>query len=130
MASRAAWLRAILFATVLAGIALPASCADKDKEKKITHAVVRYVGHQEDGKFRFQGKPVMLMWVEPLEGGRPAELIVPNKNMDDPKAGKLDPIPQVAELARTLKRGDVIKIDIDESKQRPFITYAKPYKLK
>lgn len=126
MASRALWLRAIFAALSLGGLLAPAMA----QEKKHTQMVVRYAGHQDDGRFRHLGKPVMLLWVEPLEGGNPVELIVPNKGMEDMRNDKYDPIPQVAETVRDLKRGDVIKIELDHSKPRPYVRYAKLYKLK
>lgn len=126
MASRAPCLPAILAALAVASLAAPAPA----QEKKYTQMVVRYAGHQDDGRFRHLGKPVMLLWVTPLEGGSPVELIVPNKGMEDMRNDKYDPIPQVAETVRDLKRGDVIKIELDHSKPKPYVRYAKRYKLK
>jgi hypothetical protein len=123
MPSRALWLRALIGAFVLGGLLGPAMA----QEKKRTRMVVKYLGHQDDGKHRYQGKPVMLLGVEPLEGGRPVELVVPNKDMN---GDKYDPIPQVAETVRDLKRGDIIKIELDDAKPRPYVREAKRYKLK
>lgn len=131
MASRALWLPAVVGAVVLGGLLRPA--AAQEKEKKITRMVVRYLAHQDDGKPRYLGKPVMLLAVEPIDGGRPVELVVPNRGWDDPKNGKYDPIPQVAENVRTLKRGDVIKIEVEQPTQqqgRPLVREAKRYAVK
>ena len=130
MPSRAPRLRALcgaLTATLVAAFFVASAAMAQEKEKKITRMVVKYLGHQDDGKHRYQGKPVMLLGVEPLEGGRPVELVVPNRDM---KGDKFDPIPQVAETVRDLKRGDVIKIELDDTKPRPFVREAKRYKLK
>lgn len=125
MASPVLWLRVLIGAAVATGAIQSASA----QEKKKTRMVVKYAGHQDDGKHRYLGKPVMLLAVEPVEGGRPVELVVPNKDMGA-RGDKFDPIPQVADVVRGLKRGDTIKIELDESKPSPFVTYAKPYKLK
>ena len=136
MPSRAPRLRALcgaLTATlVAAGLVaapffVPSPAFAQEKEKKVTRMVVKYLGHQDDGKHRYQGKPVMLLGVEPLEGGRPVELVVPNRDMN---GDKFDPIPQVAETVRDLKRGEVIKIELDDTRPRPFVREAKRYKLK
>ena len=134
MPSRAPRLRALcgaLTATLVAAspffVASFAPSPASAQEKKPTRMVVKYLGHQDDGKYRYQGKPVMLLGVEPLEGGRPVELIVPNR---DRNGDKFDPIPQVADTVRGLKRGDVIKIELDDTKPRPFVREARPYKLK
>jgi len=134
MASRAPFPRALTSAVLagafvaafLLGGILPSPAVAQEKKK--THMVVRYVAHQEDGKFRYQGKPVMLLAVEPLSGGRPVELVVPNRDMN--KGDKIDPLPQVLDNVRPLKKGDVIKIELDDTKPKPFVTYVKPYKLK
>ena len=120
------WLHAVVGAAVLFGVLRPAAA----QEKKYVRMVVRYVGHHDDGKYRYMGKPTMLLAVEPLEGGRTVELVVPNKGQGDIKNDKYDPIPQVAETVRELKRGDVIKIELDHSKPRPFVREAKRYELK
>jgi len=99
----------------------------QQKEKKHTRMVVKYVGHQDDGKFRHMGKPVMLLGVEPLEGGRTIELVVPNRDMNK---DEFDPLPRVAEAVRDCKRGDTLKIEIDDSKPKPYIREAERYKLK
>ena len=130
MASRALWLRAIVGAVVFGGM-VPA--AAQEKPKKITSMVVRYVGHQDDGKFRYLGRPVMVLAVESIDGGRPVELIVPNRGWDDPKNSKYDPIPQVADNVQNLKRGEVIKIEVEHPAQaqgRPLVREAKRYTLK
>jgi hypothetical protein len=131
MASRALWLHAIVGAVVFGGLLRPA--AAQEKPKKITSMVVRYLAHQDDGRFRYLGRPVMVLAVEPIDGGRPVELIVPNRGWDDPKNGKYDPIPQVAENVRNLKRGDVIKIEVEHPTQqqgRPLVREAKRYTVK
>ena len=131
MASRASWLRAVVGAVVLGGIVSPA--AAQEKPKKITSMVVRYVAHQDDGKFRYLGKPVMVLAVEPIDGGRPVELIVPNTGWGDMKNDKYDPIPQVAQNVRNMKRGDVIKIEVEQpthAQGRPLVKEAKRYTLK
>jgi hypothetical protein len=125
MPSQAIWLLALIGAFLLGGVVQPASA----QEKKKTSMVVRYVAHLDDGKHRYQGKPVMLLQLEPLTGGRPVELVVPNRDMGA-RSDKFDPVPQVADVVRGLKKGDTIKIELDDSKPRPFVTYAKPYKLK
>jgi hypothetical protein len=124
MPSRALCL-ALTGAFVLGGLLFPAY----GQEKKKTSMVVRYVGHQDDGKFKYQGKQVMLLAFEPLEGGRPVELVVPNRDMGA-RGNKFDPIPQVADVVRGLKKGDTFRIELDDTKPRPFVTYARPYKLK
>lgn len=124
MALRALLLRALLGAFLVGGVFSPALA----QEKKKTQMVVRYVAHQEDGAFRHMGKPVMVLVVEQLEGGRPVDLIVPNRDMN--KGGKIDPLPQVLDNVRSLKRGDVIKIELDGSKPNPYVVSARPYKLK
>lgn len=124
MTSRALWFPAMLGA-FLVGAPLSSALA---QEKKKTQMVVRYVAHQEDGRFRHMGKPVMVLAVEQLEGGRPVELIVPNRDMN--KGDKIDPLPQVLDNVRSLKRGDVIKIELDDSKPKPYVVWARPYKLK
>ena len=124
MPSRALWLRALIGAFLVGGFTQPAIA----QEKKKTHMVVRYLGHQDDGKYKYQGKQVMLLAFETLDG-RPAELVVPNRDMG-PKGNKFDPLPQVADVVRGLKKGDTVKIELDDTKPRPFVTYAKPYKLK
>ena len=124
MPSRALWLHALTIAFLL-GVVHPAVA----QEKKKTSTVVRYLGHQDDGKYRYQGKQVMVVALEPLGGGRPVELVVPNRDMG-PKGDKFDPIPQVADVVRGLKKGDTIKIELDDTRPRPYVTSAKPYKLK
>ena len=125
MPSRALWLPALIGAFLLGGV-LPRAAA---QEKKKTTLVVRYVGHTDDGKSRYQGKQVMVLAFEPLTGGRPVELVVPNRDMGA-RGDKFDPVPQVADVVRGLKRGDVMKIELDDTKPRPFVTSARPYKLK
>jgi hypothetical protein len=124
MGPRVVRVRAALVALALVAFAGPGLAAEK---KEPTRMVVRYLGHQEDGKYRYLGKPVMVVAVEPIEGGRPVELAVPNR---DQNSNKVDPIPQVAEAVRTSKAGDVLKIELDDAKPRPWLRYAKPYKLK
>jgi hypothetical protein len=126
MASRAPWLGQIVGTLAVITLAAPVMA----QEKKYTQMVVRYVDRQDDGKVRHLGKPVMVFRVEPLEGKGLLELIVPNKGMEDMRNDKFDPIPQVAETVRDLKRGDVIKIELDHSKPKPYVRYAKRYKLK
>lgn len=126
MPSPALWLRALIGAVVLGGLVLPAIA----QEKKKTSMVVRYVGHTVEGQYRYQGKNVMLLAVEPLEGGRRVELIVPNRDMGPRSDNKYDPVPQVADHLGGVKRGDTIKIEIEHNQPRPFVTYARPYKLK
>jgi hypothetical protein len=41
-----------------------------------------------------------------------------------------DPVPQAADTILDLKKGEVIKIELDDSKPRPLVRYAKRYKLK
>jgi hypothetical protein len=69
----------------------------------------------------------MLLAVESLDG-RAAELIVPNRDMN--KSDRIDPLPRVLDVVRALKKGDVIRIELDDSKPRPYVVDAKPYKLK
>ena len=126
MAPKAQWLPALIAAIVLGGALRPAVA----QEKKKTTMVVRYVGHTDDGKSRYQGKQVMILAFEPLSGGRPVELVVPNRDMGARSDNKFDPVPQVADVVRGLKRGDVMKIELDDTKPRPFVTSARPYKLK
>lgn len=125
MVLRALWLRALICAFLVGGVA-PIVHA-QPKEKKNTRMVVKYVGHQDDGKHRHMGKPVMLLGVEPLEGGRPIELVVPNRDMNK---DEFDPLPRVAEAVRDCKRGDTLKIEIDDSKPKPYVREAEKYKLK
>ena len=126
MPSPSPWLRALVSAFLLGGLLEPALA----QEKKKTSMVVRYVGHTTDGQFKYQGKNVMLLAVEPIEGGRQVELIVPNRDMGARSDNKYDPIPQVADSLGGVKRGDTIKIEVEQNQPRPFVTYAKPYKLK
>lgn len=126
MPSPALWLRALTSAIVLCGLLQPALA----QEKKKTSMVVRYIGHTTEGQFKYQGKNIMLLAVEPLEGGRPVELIVPNRDMGARSDNKFDPIPQVADSLGGVKRGDTIKIEVEDHRPRPYVTYAKPYKLK
>lgn len=121
--------RAFCFPAMVGAVVIAASLSSTlAQEKKKNQMVVRYVAHQEDGRFRHMGKPVMLLAVEQLGGGRPVELIVPNRDMN--KSDKIDPLPQVLDNVRSLKRGDVIKIELDDSKPRPYVVAARPYKLK
>lgn len=124
MVSRAL-LRTLLCALFVGALHGPVLA--QQKEKKNTRMVVKYVGHQDDGKFRHMGKPVMLLGVEPLEGGRTIELVVPNRDMN---RNEFDPLPRVAEVVRDSKRGDTLKIEIDDSKPKPYVREAERYKLK
>jgi hypothetical protein len=127
MPTRAPRPRAIL-AAVLASLTLFAAARPAAaQEKKKIHAVVRYVAHQEDGRYRYQGKPLMVLAVESLDG-RQAELLVPNRDMS--KNDRIDPLPRVLDTVRALKKGDPIRIELDDSKPRPFVVDVKPYKLK
>src|SRR5689334_6997236 len=60
--------------------------------------------------------------------GRQAELLVPNRDMS--KSDRIDPLPRVLDTVRALKKGDPIRIELDDSKPRPFVVDVKPYKLK
>jgi hypothetical protein len=127
MPSSAPRPRAIL-AAVLASLTLFAAVRPAAaQEKKKTHLVVRYVAHQEDGRYRYQGKPLMVLAVESLDG-RQAELLVPNRDMS--KNDRIDPLPRVLDTVRALKKGDPIRIELDDAKPRPFVVDVKPYKLK
>jgi hypothetical protein len=126
MLSRALWMRALVL-TLFGAFLLGGPPRRAFAQEKRTRMVVKYLGHQDDGKHRYQGKPVMLLGVEPLEGGRPIELVVANKDM---KGDKYDPVPKVAETVRDLKRGDVIKIELDDTKPKPLVREATRYKLK
>jgi hypothetical protein len=125
MVLRAFWLRAIVCTFLVGGVVPPVLA--QPKEKKPTRMVVRYVGHTDDGKHRHLGKPVMLVGVEPLEGGRTIELVVPNRDMNK---DEFDPLPRVAEAIRECKRGDTLKIELDDSKPKPYVRDAERYKLK
>src|SRR3954453_5040117 len=100
MSPRVVRVRAALAALALIAFAAPGLAADK---KEPTRMVVRYLGHQEEGKYRYLGKPVMVVALEPMEGGRPVELSVPNR---DQNSKKVDPIRHVAEAVRSSKAGD------------------------
>ena len=127
MPRRALWPRLILCAAAFGAVSpLPVRAQEKPYLKR----VVRYVDHVDDGKVRYLGKPTMVLRVEPLEGGGPIDLYVPNRGQGDIRNDKYDPIPQVAETVRDLKRGDVIKIELDHTKPRPFVREADRYQLK
>lgn len=113
-------LRMLVCAVALAGLARQAPAQDK-----WTYKVVKYVAHQE--RARYQGKQVLALGVEPLEGGRTLELIVANKDMN---RQEYDPVPQAADTVRYLKPGDVIKIELDNGKPQPLVRSVKRYKLK
>jgi len=112
-------LIAVCFAPLARG-AYPA-----EKEKKPNKQVVKYVGHKE--KVQYQGKLVMVLAVEPLSGSsRPMELIVKNHDMN-----KRDYNPVVnTDNLNALQKGDAIKIELDDSKPKPFVTYLRKYDLK
>jgi hypothetical protein len=127
MPTRAPRPRAIL-AAVLAGLLLFAAARPAAaQEKKKNHLVVRFVAYQDDGRYRYQGKPLMVLAVESLDG-RQAELLVPNRDMS--KNDRIDPLPRVLDTVRALKKGDPIRIELDESKPRPYVVDVRPYKLK
>jgi hypothetical protein len=128
MPSRAPGPRAILAAVIASTLVLCAAARPAAaQEKKKTHVVVRYVAYQDDGRYRYQGKPLMVLAVESLDG-RAAELLVPNRDMN--KNDRIDPLPRVLDTVRALKKGDPIRIELDDAKPRPYVVDVKPYKLK
>ena len=96
-----------------------------EKEKKPNKQVVKYVGHKE--KVQYQGKLVMVLAVEPLSGSsRPMELIVKNHDMNK---REYDPVLNTDNV-NSLQKGEAVKIELDDSKPRPMVTYLKKYDLK
>src|SRR5689334_13600101 len=135
MQARARWRRAasLAFACLLISIAsAPAAPAqkkdyntkDKEKEKEPNRQVVKYLAHKE--KVPYQGKPVLVLQVEPLLGGRPTELIVKNHDMNK---REYNPVVNTDSI-NALNKGEAIKIELDDSKPTPFVTYVKKYDLK
>src|SRR5687768_6924517 len=118
MPSRALCLLALTSAILLGGLHRPAYAQEKKKTSMV-------VGYTDDGNYKYQGKKVMLLAFEPVEGGRPVELVVPNRDMGPKSDNRFDPIPQVADVVRGLKKGDAFKIELDDTKPRPFVTYAR-----
>jgi hypothetical protein len=96
-----------------------------EKEKHVNRQVVKYVAHKE--KVPYQGKQVMVLAVEPLSGSsRTMELIVKNKDMNKKE---YDPVINTDNVA-ALNKGDAIKIELDDSRPKPMVTYLKRYDLK
>ena len=129
MHPRASWLRAtcsalIAFVFVLSPASRTASAADKDKEKKPARTVVRFVAYKE--KVPYQGKSVMVLAVESLTGGRQMELVVKNQDMN-----KRDYNPVInTDHVNALDKGQAIKIELDDSRNPPMVTYLRKYDLK
>jgi hypothetical protein len=96
----------------------------KEKEKEPNRIVVRYVAHKE--KVPYQGKLVMVLGVESLEGGRTMELVVKNHDMNKKE---YNPVVNTDNV-NALQKGDAIKIELDESRPKPMVTYLKKYDLK
>jgi hypothetical protein len=116
-------LIAVACSFLLSG-ARPAVAQQTYKEKQPTRTVVKYVAHKE--KVPYQGKQVLVLQVEPVEGGRPIELVVKNHDMN-----KRDYNPVVnTDNVNALQRGEAIKIELDDTKPKPFVTYLKKYDLK
>jgi len=102
-----------------------ARAAAPEKEKHVNRQVVKYVAHKE--KVPYQGKLVMVLAVEPLSGsGRQMELIVKNKDMNK---REYDPVINTDNV-NALTKGEAIKIELDESRPKPMVTYLKKYDLK
>ena len=113
----------VLIALCFAPLARGAHPAEK--EKKPNKQVVKYVGHKE--KVQYQGKLVMVLAVEPLSGSsRPMELIVKNHDMNK---REYDPVLNTDNV-NALQKGEAVKIELDDSKPRPMVTYLKKYDLK
>src|SRR5207244_3666951 len=101
-----------------------AAAAAPEKEKKVNRQVVRFAGYKE--KVPYQGKSVMVLSVEPLEGGRSVDLVVKNHDMN-----KRDYNPVInTDHVNALQKGDAVKIELDDSRPRPMVTYLKKYDLK
>jgi hypothetical protein len=112
-----------LAALCFAPAARPAFAAEK--EKRPNRQVVKYVGHKE--KVLYQGKPVMVLAVEPLSGGgRQMELVVKNKDMNK---REYDPVLNTDNV-NALQKGEAVKIELDDSKPKPMVTYLRKYDLK
>ena len=128
MHPRALWLRATCYAliafTLVSLSTAAARAAAPEKEKKVNRQVVRFAGYKE--KVQFQGKPVMVLSVEPLEGGRPLDLVVKNHDMNK---REYNPVVNTDHV-NALQKGDVIKIELDDTRPRPMVTYLKKYDLK
>jgi hypothetical protein len=121
-------LVAIVLLSLPAG-ARPAFAADKKDQKKEqkkedASTVVKYVAHKE--KVPYQGKLVMVLGVEPLEGGRTMELVVKNQDMNKKE---YNPVLNTDNV-NALQKGDPIKIRLDDSRPKPMVTYLKKYDLK
>jgi hypothetical protein len=97
---------------------------NKDKEKEPNRQVVKYVAHKE--KVPYHGTLVLVLGVEPVQGGRPTELMVKNHDMNK---REYNPVVNTDNI-NALHKGDAIKIEFDDSKPAPFVTYVKKYDLK
>jgi hypothetical protein len=134
MRTRAGWPRAVSLAfacLVVILVAAPPALAqkkdynkDKDKEKEPNRQVVKFVAAKE--KVPYQGKQVLVIAVEPVAGGRATELVVKNHDMNK---AEYNPVVNTDNL-NALHKGDAIKIELDDSKPKPFVTYLKKYDLK
>jgi hypothetical protein len=98
--------------------------AAPEKEKHVNRQVVKYVAHKE--KVPYQGKQVMVLAVESLTGGRQMELVVKNKDMNK---REYDPVLNTDNV-NALTKGEAIKIELDDSRPKPMVTYLKKYDLK
>src|SRR4051794_14542585 len=114
----------LLACLCLAPAANRAPAAPAEKEKHVNRQVVKYVAHKD--KVMYQGKPVMVLAVESLTGGRQMELVVKNKDMNK---REYDPVLNTDNV-NALTKGDAIKIELDESRPKPMVTYLKKYDLK
>ena len=131
MHSCAAWHRASIPARA-ALLALAFSCVvsaprpatAQTKEKQPARQVVKYLAHKE--KVPYQGKLVMVLRVEPVAGGRPIELVVKNHDMNKKE---YNPVVNTDNV-NALQPGEAIKIELDETKPKPFVTYVREYKMK
>jgi hypothetical protein len=115
----------LLFLTTFSLAPVARGANPPEKEKKPNKQVVKYVGHKE--KVQYQGKLVMVLAVEPLSGStRPMELIVKNHDMNK---REYDPVLNTDNV-NSLQKGEAVKIELDDSKPRPMVTYLKKYDLK
>ena len=129
MQARAGRQRAASYALLVLACSIslsfaPRPAAAQTKEKEPVRQVVKYVAHKE--KVPYQGKEVMVLRVEPVTGGRPLELVVKNHDMNKKE---YNPVLNTDNV-NALKAGDAIKIELDESKPKPFVTYLREYDMK
>src|SRR5688572_11361383 len=115
---------ALLALAGMLALSAPLPATAQAKEKQPVRQVVKYLAHKE--KVPYQGKLVMVLRVEPVAGGRPMDLVVKNHDMN-----KKDYNPVVnTDNVNALQPGEAIKIELDDTKPKPFVTYVREYKMK